>query len=209
MPPFCHLVPSTKKRPAHFGHHITIEIAIAHRQQIEPSPRRVVSLGLMSHSTALPAAPVNTGETDADFNEPALFWQQLECLADTHAAVFRLVVGHLEAGTAHALRGVNRAMRFAVNRAVTTVCCTYDVPFHQNDAGVVFREASCLVVDLQPPSATEAATFLSHISESSPELLARIQSLRMTLHLLTGDIDISSGSVAAFLSMCVPLDFPS
>jgi hypothetical protein len=190
-----------------------------YQQAVNPSddyrelePRRSAPPRLMSNSTPLPAASVSKQKSDADPNEPPLFWQRLEHLAATHAAVFKLVVGHLDTRTARALRGVNRAMRLAVNSAVTTVVCKYDAPFDRRlDLGLVFTDASCLVVDLQPPhpsklTAADTAIFLNHVSKWSPVLLAKIQSLRMTIHSMPVNIGTLAGSLAAFLSRWVPVD---
>jgi hypothetical protein len=175
-----------------------------------PGPRRSAPPRLMSNNTPLPAASVSKQKTDADPNEPPLFWQRLEHLAATHVAVFKLVVGHLDTGTACALRGANRAMRLAVNGAVTTVVCKYDSPFDRLDLGRVFTDAGCLVVDLQPPhpsklTAADTAIFLNHVSKWSPVLLQRIQSLDMRFHSMPANIGTLAGSLAAFMSRWVPL----
>jgi hypothetical protein len=137
----------------------------------------------------------------------AAFWECVEDLAAAYGAVFKLVLAYLNRDEASSLRRVNRAMRRAVNRAVTTLMYNPHSPILQFDLALAFPEASRLCVSwtAQAPSAAtadDADAVLTGIMDSSPLLLRKIQSLEMQLTGMPSSTSLAR-SMAEFLSTCV------
>jgi hypothetical protein len=157
----------------------------------------------MGDITPFHAVPRTRKKSSID--DPGTFWQCLEELAATQATAFKLVVVHLGRFNAEQLRRVNRSMRRAVNRTITTVVCKQTAMLGRIDLATAFPEASSLHVMWEASTATsvDAAIFISHILESSPSFLSRVQQLLMRL----GSLSLSSnsgvvGSIAELLSRC-------
>ena len=148
------------------------------------------------------AAPTSAAKLD----ERSLFWQSLVELAATTPAVLKMVLNNMGYGAANRLRRVNRAMRSAVNRTVSTVRVDVHGPtIDGRDLAVVFEEANALRVkwNTQPADAAEVAIFLSHIFQTSPLLVAKIHTLTMELRGMPRSTSLA-GFVAEFLSRCAP-----
>jgi hypothetical protein len=154
------------------------------------------------------AAPQPTAQ-EQSADEPlalATFWQNVEELAATFATVFKLVVAYLDRQETATLRGVNRAMRQAINRTVTTVVYSPQADLLLCDLALVFPEASRLFVSWMArypivATAEEADIVFNRILESSPVLLQKIQSLSMQLVGMPASKSLA-GCMAEFLARC-------
>jgi hypothetical protein len=135
-------------------------------------------------------AQPRTKRDAAASDAPALFWRHLERLSSTHAPAFSLVVAHLEKGRAKVLRQVNRAMRQAVNRTVTTVGWNDHVPRACRDLALVFPEARGLRISCQGTKS---------FAEWSPGLLGKIQSVTLSVSAE------ASSSAVEFLARSAPV----
>jgi hypothetical protein len=139
---------------------------------------------------------------------PVMLWQCLNELAAAQPGVLKMVVVFMGSYGAARLRGVNRAMRKAVNRTVTTVAYYQHTADSTCDLATRFPDANCLKVVHVRPCTTiveglqDETYFLRHIVEVSPALLAMIQHLDLQLHGAPANQRLVD-SLVEFLSRCV------
>jgi hypothetical protein len=104
-------------------------------------------------------------------------------LSETAPAVAKAIFSHARPNT-HAMRGANQLLRDAVNRSVSTIflaapTTTADLRVG-TDLGVTFPNATKAKLDmaLHPDG---SATFLAHLAEACPRLLAGLQAMDLKL----------------------------
>jgi hypothetical protein len=138
---------------------------------------------------------------------PVLFWKHLVYVATTHPNVLQRIIQHSASGAAARLRGVNRDMRAAVNRTVTSVTCDLELGLLDKDMATVFPGAYELRVcvakrfSLRKVSANEVILFLDHVRSTSPMLMQQVHSVLMELGRLS-DVSSIAEAVAEFMARC-------
>jgi hypothetical protein len=102
------------------------------------------------------------------------FWARFLELSEAGPAdLLRLVCNHLTRNQRQALRGVDRAMRRAVNAAMTCVTCGEEAPPTQ-DLPSVFPSASSLDLHL---TSDAACALLEQLASNNARLLANLRHL--------------------------------
>jgi hypothetical protein len=130
-----------------------------------------------------------------------------QCIAyilGTHATIRHLVLSHLEKVDTETLRGINRAMRAAVNQSVTTIQCGIQAPRCETELAMTFPAATKLRVSmLQLGCSTEldACVVLEYVMATSPALLTKVLAVSLGLGIIRSCEDITP-TVANFLSRC-------
>jgi hypothetical protein len=139
-------------------------------------------------------------------DEPHLFWRYFAKVCETNDAIFQLMISQMPPGASRRLRQVNRAMRAAVNRTVTTVTCSLTGPRFEGELATSFPQADRLDVIFdgsEDVTHVDVSLFLDYIPATSPALVSRLVALDMDLGSAASDQDIAA-AVASFLSRCGP-----
>jgi hypothetical protein len=118
----------------------------------------------------VPTADACTATDDDDNDDAISFWASFLDLCNAGPDLLGLVCQHLTRAEQHALRGVNCAMRRAMNATVTCITCgEATLPTH--DLLAVFPNASKLVLE-----SADAALF-QQVASGNARLLARVHHL--------------------------------
>jgi hypothetical protein len=137
--------------------------------------------------------------------KPYRFWRHFAKFCETHETILQLVIRQLPAGASGCLRQVNRAMRAAVNRTVTTVACNLTGPRFEGELAESFPEADNLRINFSSSehiTHVDVSLFLEYILATSPALVSKVVALDLNLGLAATE-DAVTASVASFLFRCV------
>jgi hypothetical protein len=133
-----------------------------------------------------------------------MFWRCFANVCGTHDTILQLMISQMPAGASGRLRRVNRGMRAAVNRTVTTVVVNMTGPCSENELAASFPQAEKLRVLLDSPheiTHVDVSQCLEYIMSTSPALLSKLVALKMDLGSAGTDQDVTL-AMASFLSRC-------